>query len=220
MSHKAMLNELERDIKKDKAKLVCEKCNRKFKYRANFDKHSCCLNNEMDDISKTLYQQKEILKSLLKNGGNGCNTTNILNQNNINITINDFGKEDISHITDQFVLDIISKMNSSSLIKYIQAVHYGNPCNLNIILPGQNQKFVLIWKNNQWVLKDKGVIIDGMIVKNFDRINDVYEKMENKLPKSVQNEYTNYADTFDYTGRKSIINDTEKMLVNKKQLIG
>ena len=32
-----------------------------------------------------------------------------MNQNNINITINDYGKEDISHITNQFVLDIISK---------------------------------------------------------------------------------------------------------------
>ena len=108
ISHKAMLNELDRDIKKDKAKLVCDKCKRKFKYRANFEKHNCCLNNEIEDISRTLHQQKEILKSLLKNGGN--NITNILNQNNINITINDFGKEDISHITDQFVLDIITKI--------------------------------------------------------------------------------------------------------------
>ena len=28
----------------------------------------------------------------------------------------------------------------------------------------------------------KQSILDGMIVKNFDRINDVYEKIEYKLP--------------------------------------
>ena len=30
--------------------------------------------------------------------------------------------EDLSHINNQFILDIISKMNRSSLLKYIKAV--------------------------------------------------------------------------------------------------
>ena len=35
------------------------------------------------------------------------NTQNIFNQNNINITLNNFGEEDLSHITETFLKDII-----------------------------------------------------------------------------------------------------------------
>ena len=41
----------------------------------------------------------------------------------------------------------------SAIIKYIKAVHCNNPCNLNIILPNHKQKYVLLWKNNKWVLE-------------------------------------------------------------------
>ena len=58
-------------------------------------------------------------------------------------------------------------MNSSALIKYIKAVHCDNPCNLNIILPNHKQKYVLLWKNNKWVLENKTNILDGMIVKTL-----------------------------------------------------
>ena len=55
-----------------------------------------------------------------------------------------------------------------------------------------------------------------MIVKNFDRINDIYEKIEKKLPKAIKEGYNDYADIFDKNDkeRNEINKDTESLLVN------
>ena len=201
----------------------CNKCDKSFQYHNSFKNHKCSVKDNLDTLSETIKEQKKILKELIKSNKDGTNvvrnnvnnTLNIMNQNNINITINDFGNEDISHINYQFVLDIISKMNGSAIIKYIKAVHCDNPCNLNIILPNHKQKYVLLWKNNKWVLNNKKSVLDGMIVKNFDRINDVYEKIENKLPPKIKKEYNDYADTFDKSSKERdlIKNGTLNMFV-------
>ena len=226
VSNKRMLNQLKRKTKG----YTCKKCDKNFKYKANYDKHNCFdpINNShltsggINGLSKRLSEQKEMLNYLVKSYENNSNnnvamnkvinhvnnTMNIMNQNNINITINDFGKEDVSHITNQFILNIISKMNRSSLLRYIKAVHCDNPYNLNIILPNTTQKLVLIWKNGQWILDNKKTVLDGMIVKNFDRINDIYESIEHQLPKAIQEGYTYYADAFDR-------NDKERQEIQK-----
>jgi len=220
LNYETMLKDLD-----EKPNFNCKKCSRKFNYENSFKTHICSIKkkNSLSELSDKIKEQKDILQSLLNNKSKETiirnkvnNTMNIMNQNNINITINDYGKEDISHITNQFVLDIISKMNSSALIKYIKAVHCDNPCNLNIILPNHKQKYVLLWKNNKWVLENKTNILDGMIVKNFDRINDIYEKLENKLPLKIKKEYNNYADTFDKSirERQLIKNGTINLLVS------
>jgi|688.fasta_scaffold252820_4 hypothetical protein len=208
VSNKIMLNQLEK-----KSEYICNNCNKKFNYNKNYTKHKC--QSSITNLSNTLHEQTKLLNNLLNNNEKIIeivnNTLNITNQNNINITINDFGNEDISHITNEFILNIISKMNRSSLLKYIKAVHCDNPYNLNIILPNKTQKIILVWKNGEWILDNKKTIIDDIIVKNFDRINDVYETIENKLPKYIQEEYTYYADTFDNSDkeRNEIQKDTE-----------
>ena len=208
----------------------CTTCKKSFKYYTSYKNHKCLIKDNLDILSDTIKEQKKILKELIKDKKEGRkivrnnvnNTLNIMNHNNINITINDFGDEDISHINYQFVLDIISKMNGSAIIKYIKAVHCNNPCNLNIILPNHKQKYVLLWKNNKWELNNKKSVLDGMIVKNFDRINDVYEKIEYKLPPKIKKEYNNYADTFDKSTkeRELIKNGALNMLVeNNNKLL-
>ena len=225
ISNKKLLN----DFKTSKSH-KCNKCKKIFKYKKNFIKHNCYkTKGNINDLTKKLSEQREILNYLVNNNGkkvinNVNNTMNIMNQNNINITLNDFGNEDLSHINNQFILDIISKMNRSSLLKYIKAVHCDNPYNLNIFLPNKSQKLVLIWKNDKWILDNKKTVLDGMIVKNFDRINDIYEKIEKKLPKAIKEGYNDYADNFDKNDkeRDEINKDTEYLLVNntKNNLIG
>jgi len=131
-------------------------------------------------------QEIEILKNkieLLESNSN-ININNITNNTinqNINITINEFGSEDISHITNEFVKNLIRHMNGTSIVKMIEAVHFKNPYNLNIKFPNKKEQFVMAYKNNKWQIQDKNNIIDGLIVKNFDRINDIYEQVEKKI---------------------------------------
>lgn len=185
---------------------------------------------DLNYLSKQLKEQKKLIESLINNHKSPKitneinNTLNILNQNNINITINDFGNEDISHITKKFVKELIYKMNNCSIINYIEQVHLKNPCNFNIFLPNKKQKFILIWKNNKWSIDDKNNVLDGMIVKNFDRINDMYEMVEKELPDNIKRNFEDYAQNFDNNKeltREKIKDNTEDLLLanNNKYLL-
>ncbi len=89
------------------------------------------LKEENEKLREVLIGNQEIIKGsndTLKNSVNYINnTTNIIQNNNILFNINDFGQEDISHIQYQFVEGIIKEMNTDSLVKFIEEVHYGNP---------------------------------------------------------------------------------------------
>jgi hypothetical protein len=218
----------------DKSGKACEICGKMFSSKSNRNKHQkkCKskvnvkdsvgyliqendkLQNEVKVIKKLLLKEKQRKKNIINN------TTNIM-QNNIQININDYGKEDISHIPMEFVKDLISKMNTYSIVKYIEAVHFENPMNTNIVIP--NDLNVILMKNgNSWAMNDKDRVLNGMIVKNFDRINDIYEKLSPNLPKFIKESYTQYAETFDTdipNERERVKVNTEKMIINKQNSI-
>jgi hypothetical protein len=172
------------------------------------------LQNEVKVIKKLLSKEKEKKNNIINN------TTNIM-QNNIQININDYGKEDISHIPMEFVRDLITKMNTYSIVKYIEAVHFQNPMNMNIVIP--NDLNVVLMKNgNNWAMNNKDYVLNGMIVKNFDRINDIYEKLSPNLPNVIKKNYTQYAECFDTEipqERERVKENTEKMIINKQKSI-
>ena len=77
-----------------------------------------------------------------------------------NISINNFGEEDLSHITENFLKDIIYHMNNTTVVKYIQEVHFNNPCNTNIKMLDDKAKVMMIKRNNEWILDNKKTVLD------------------------------------------------------------
>lgn len=211
----------------------CNLCGKKFSTRGNMDRHKIkCKkklnlsenmdyliekNNKLEDEMKSI---KRLLQSEKKKNNIINNTTNIM-QNNIQININDFGKEDISHISMEFVKGLISKMNSYSIVKYIEKVHFSNPMNMNILIPNSKDKFILLKNGDTWTMNDKNLVLNGIIVKNFDRINDAYEKMSSSLPSFVKKMYNDYADTFEIKNEPNerflVKQKTEAMIMNKQK---
>lgn len=226
-------NKIVRSNKNDR---TCDLCGKVFSSKGNKNKHrlrckskinmkdnmdylieeNSKLQNEVKVIKKLLSKEKEKKNNIINN------TTNIM-QNNIQININDYGKEDISHIPMEFVRDLITKMNTYSIVKYIEAVHFQNPMNMNIVIP--NDLNVVLMKNgNNWAMNNKDYVLNGMIVKNFDRINDIYEKLSPNLPNVIKKNYTQYAECFDTEipqERERVKENTEKMIINKqKNIVG
>jgi len=193
-------------------------CNEKKTIQENMNilkEKNSQLQNDVKMIKKMLAKEKN--KQIINN------TTNIM-QNNIQININDYGKEDISHISIEFVKDLISKMNTYSIVKYIEAVHFQNPMNTNIVIPPNSQNKIILLKNgDNWTMNDKNHVLNGMIVKNFDRINDVYEQISSNLPNMIRKTYTQYANNFDTktepNERASVKQRTEEMIINKQKSI-
>lgn len=143
------------------------------------------------------------------------NTQNIFNQNNINITLNNFGEEDLSHITETFLKDIIMHMNKMALVKYIQEVHFNNPNNTNIKLLDDKTKFMMIRKNNEWILDNKNLVLDGMINLNMNRIQQAYKILEDKIDDENKLVYKDYSNNT----VEDIKEDTENMILNNQNSI-
>jgi hypothetical protein len=191
-------------------------CEKVFTCKSHLSRHlhnsckSINLSQETVDIEKL----KKKINILETNNNINITNNNTINQN-INIIINDFGCEDISHITNEFVKNLIKHMNGNAIVKMIEAVHFKNPYNLNIKLPNEKEQFVMAYKNNKWVINDKSNIIDSLIVKNFDRINDIYEQVEQKLNINTKIKYNDYADLFDKINsnqREEVKKETELLL--------
>ena len=207
-----------------KKDLVCQFCNKNYSNKYNLLRHQkkCNEKNMVEDVKtlKEMYETHKLLSKMLKKDKNQIinNTTNIL-QNNIQININDYGKEDISHISLDFVKGLISQMDTFSLVKYIEAVHFKNPNNSNIFIPSIKDNYVLLKNGNQWSMDDKNKVINGMIVTNFDRINDVYEKINKNLPFPIKEKYKNYSEHFDETKseRIDLKAKTEKMIISRQK---
>ena len=101
----------------------------------------------------------------------------------------------------------------------VKEIHYNNPYNLNIKFPNDKDSLIAIWQNNKWILEHKNEILDGIIVKNFDRIHDFYELLEEKLSEKIKSKYNNYADLFEKVEgeeRKLVKKETELVLRNNK----
>ena len=125
-------------------------------------------------------------------------TYNIEQQNN-QINLNNFGQEDVSHITDKFMQKLLS-IPYAGVQKLIEKVHFNKkkPENKNIALTNKKEKMIKIYKNNKWKYKNRKEILDEIINTNYTRIDDFYyEKGKNKLNLNHNNIYLEFQGKFE-----------------------
>ncbi len=175
-------------------------------------------------LKEALISNQEMMKDqneILKNSMSYVKTTNIIQNNNILFNVNDFGKEDLSHIQDEFVEEVIQEMSTNSLIKFIEEVHYANPRNCNVIIPPhqkdqQNTK-LLLKKGDRWVMDDRKNVLDDMITINIERITDVYDEINVKLTEEVQANFQSYVSEADKALiRDEVILETESLIKRRQ----
>jgi hypothetical protein len=217
--------------------LNCKFCDKSFKTYANkrrHELHRCDLNislmikKERDEHKKQLEinnQEKEKLydyiEKLLEKQGNITNTTiNIdkqLNQSNT-INLNNYGCEDLSHITDSMKMNFI-KLPYSMVQNMIEHVHFNNekPENKNIALTNKKEKMIKVFKDNKWRYKDKSETLDELIQINYGRLDDYFEKEGNRMSVIHKSRYKNYQDKFDNQDinlMNMIMKDTEMIVLS------
>jgi hypothetical protein len=159
----------------------------------------------------------------LKKSVSYVKTTNIIQNNNILFNVNDFGKEDLSHIEGEFVEDVIQQMSTNSLIKFIEEVHYGNPRNCNVIIPPQSkdqqENMLLLKKGDRWIMDSRQNVLDDMITINIERITDVYDEINIKLTEEVQTNFQNYVAGADQRMiRDEAISETENLIKRRQPM--
>ena len=171
-----------------------------------------------------LYQY---IEQLIEKTGDTINienqTTNQLNnQTNTNntITLNNFGEEDVSHITDKFKIQML-KLPYGGIQQMIEKVHFSDkkPENRNIALTNKRDKIIKVLNKKKWRYQDKDFVIDELIRKNYTRLDEYYEefgklKMTNIHNKRYQ-KFQKRFDTDDETLLKRLKKETEMILLSE-----
>ena len=190
------------------------------------------LQEDNKQMAEKLKELEEIVKSGAKSSTNNNNShNNSHNTNNIqnnNYTVNMYGKENTSHITDAQLLKILNQ-GFKSVPAYISLKYFSdkmpensNVCNTNIKSP-----YILVFNGKKWELKDKKDMIEQMYGCNFDELEEKFHEFKDtyKMKENSIAGFLNYINE-GYTGavidniskdiNKLLYNERDKSLKNKK----
>jgi hypothetical protein len=178
---------------------ACKYCGQKYKHRQSVTKHIkySCTKNKAEDFTELvrlmnlqMETQKKEYQSLIQNQSkqienqskqieklmgkleiNGSfNTTNIQN-----IQLLNYKDTDVSHLTDEDYRRCIKKV-CFCVMNLIEKVHYNpeKPENMNIYISNMKDKYMMVYEDGKWLLKNK------------KEINHLYEEKEMMLEQWIE----------------------------------
>ena len=188
----------------------CLFCEKTFNTRASKRRHELhyCRENP-DFVDKIIYdnnskikvlqKEKEIwqkereelykqVSTLLEKVGD---TTNIQN----NIILNNYGSEDLSHITDKVKTELLN-IPYGAIPKMIEAIHFNDdkPENKNIMLPNKKENLLKVFEGNKWVYKNKNDTITDLVDSKYTIIDEHYDILQSKdeIPSNIKTTFTKF----------------------------
>ena len=194
----------------------CQYCNKQFSsfaHKRRHELHRCDMNGENYKIlyKKSEKEKNELYKKIEKLLDKVGNTTHI--QNNTatqNIQLNNYGREDMSHITNQ-IKNSFLKIPYGMIPKMIEAVHFNDckPENKNIVLPNKNENRIKIFSGNKWVYKIKDDIINDLVDGKYFIMDTHYDSVSNKLKSETASNYLKFKEYFN-EGDKELVESLRK----------
>jgi hypothetical protein len=163
-----------------------------------------------EEIEK-LHQKIEIL--ILQK-----NTPTIINIDK-QINLNNYGSEDLSHITENFK-DQMLKIPFVAIPKMIEEVHFSEkkPENNNIKLTNKKENYVKVYQGDKWIFKDRKSTIKQLMDDKYTIIDNHYEEYkEEPKPKHVDSQYNKFKEMYNEGDRdlhNEIRLDCELLLLN------
>jgi hypothetical protein len=160
----------------------CEWCD-KLISKSNFSKHKKVCKKKPDDDTQTLQAQIDNLKNEViemrraQQQSQPASVTNNDHSININnyIQLNNFGSENLEHITQDFIKRCLMN-NVSGMKALIEKIHFSEdaPHNKNIKIKSQKDRLVYVNNNNRWVVQDAHEATGTMIRNGCNLANHCY----------------------------------------------
>jgi hypothetical protein len=193
-------------------KYNCQYCNRYFTRQDNLKRHEeqrCKKNDhQLRSKDKQIEELKLQVELLLTKVGH--TTTNIQTQNNT-ININNFGNEDMSHITSNMKTELL-KIPYGMIPKLVQEVHFNKdkPENWNLMLVNKSDGYVKVYNNNKWHFRDKNETIRDLVDGKYCILDEHYESTQGEgLNKFQDNNYNSFRNKMD-SNDKELHNQMKK----------
>ena len=203
----------------------CNLCDKGFSSKQSMYRHKrlyCKIEKEnkncINQLKSMIQEQNQHINKLIdKVGTTNITTNNIQN----NIQLNNYGKEDISYITDTMKSNLL-KGPYNMIPKLIEHVHFNDnkPENQNILYPNKKENKIKIFKDNKWVYKDKKEVLDDLIDGKYFILDCHYETVLkdkfNKYNKKIYETFRELFDDKDVTLHEQLKKDCELMLLNNR----
>ena len=198
-------------------KYYCEFCFELFntkpskrRHELHYCKHNTNINKLMNEKNKQIKKLEKTVDKLIDKAGNTTiNHIQSTHQNNQqNIKLNNYGSEDLSHITDFFKTNLLG-LPHGMIPKMIEAVHFNSekPENKNILLPNKKDNKVKVFSGDKWVYKDKSDTLNDLIDGKYFIMDTHYESVCDTTDKNF-NLYKRFQELFDE--RNQILLEAQK----------
>jgi hypothetical protein len=201
----------------DQTGTKCNICEKEFCRKDYFKKHveKCKLKNP-EKYNKIINNENNIanVNGPVVNGDNN----NVTSTNNIiNITINPFLQDDMSKLSDKQKINILKKcyMVIPEIIKQVN-FNPNIPENHNMYISNITSKFGKINNGNKWIIEKVDKLIDDVISKKKDDIEELLEQFEEEIPEKVIDKIRDVMETLDYDPLSDEIKDKQKIKFRKK----
>ena len=150
---------------------------------------------EMERERKQLYKK---IDELISKVGNTYNQ---------NIILNNYGSEDLSHISDQFKTQLL-KIPYMMIPKMIEEVHFSDkkPENKNIAITNKKENRLKVFKNGKWEYQNKKEVINELVDSKYFTLDNHFEENKNELNNFCKGNYLQF---------KEYMNAEDKEFVDK-----
>jgi hypothetical protein len=212
--------------------IKCNYCDKSFKSKQNKQKHELkckdIRNNELKKLNDKITQLEKTVKLSQPSTTNNIVNNNNTNTNNtqVNYFINNYGNEDISHITKRDFLRIF-KTRKMSIPKFIEMLHFNKdvPQNHNVYISNYKDNYALIFSNNKWKIIDKNEILRKLIFDSRDLLETEFDEfkvseLKNKMDERSMELFQEYLNNVEDDNIMNGLKETIKLLLyNEKDMV-
>ena len=210
--------------------MVCNYCDKSFKSKQSRQNHEIKCKDTRDKEIKKLNDKIIELEKIVKSN-QPSTTNNIVNNNNnnntqINYFINNYGNEDVSHISKRDFLRIF-KTRKMSIPKFIEMLHFNKdvPQNHNVYISNYKDNYALIFSDNKWKIIDKNEILRKLIFDSRDLLETEFDEfkaseLKNKMDQRSMELFQEYLNNVEEDTIMNGLKETIKLLLyNEKDMV-
>ena len=195
----------------------CDSLFSSYAHKRRHELHRCKENRDYTALYKKEKKEwhkekKELFKQiekLIDKAGNNNITTTYNTQNNI--VLNNYGKEDLEHITDSYKTKLLKTYDPAMIIpKLIKDIHFNDsvPENKNVVYPNKKENKLKVFKEGKWFYENKTDAINDLIDGKYTIIDEHYDEHNSELNHIKKHKYKIFRNAYD-DNNKSIMNSLQ-----------
>lgn len=144
-------------------------------------------------------------------------TTNNTTNNTI-LIIQNFGNENTSYLTDDYLANRL-KQPKKGISDIIRQIHFnpGRPENHNIKITNKKLPYASVFSAGSWKLEDKKKVINQMIDKSYCIMDNVYNDYHKSLMPSTRRQFETFQNRYGEL-KKDLERTTELQILNEQKI--